>query len=143
MKVEQLRPEHFDGLRLQGPQAYLSADRELAADLIALGPAFVGLVDDRPVAAAGVHGACHYWPQPMAWALLTEEAVCQHRRAFARHVREFLAGWRSPIDTTIDPRCPVHARWAAWLGFERVGAFPLVRPEDGATVDLWSRGRGH
>lgn len=143
MRVEPLRPEHFAGLALQRPQSYLQADPDLAADLIALGPAFVGLVDEKPVAAAGVHGPCQYWPHPMAWALLTEEAVRRHGRAFARHIREFLAGWHSPLWTTIDPREPAHERWAGWIGFKRQGPFPLPRPQDGAVVDLWRRDGGH
>lgn len=145
-KVEPLAPAHFRRLDLHAAQAYLAPDigPQMARDLLTLGCGFAAVDAGETIAAAGVMRPHEDFENPVAWALATSKLET-YRIQFASSIRRFLAltFWRV-LDTTIDPAWPAHERWASWLGFVRVGPFPVMRG-DGSPVDLWRRVdyRGH
>lgn len=145
-RVEPLAPAHFAQLELHRAQAYLQPDcsPQLARDLLTLGCGFAAVDGGATIAAAGVMRPHEEFENPVAWALVTSRLE-QYRLQFASSIRRFLATRAWPVlDTTIDPHFPAHQRWATWLGFVRLGPFPVVRA-DGTIVDHWRRVdyRGH
>lgn len=101
-------------LRIQPQRAQLS---EVHAESLAApaGMAWAALVDDEPIAAAGL---VEVWPgRAYAWALLAD-AAGRHLLAITREIRSRLAaaGFRR-VELAVDAGFAAGRRWAPLLGF--------------------------
>jgi len=133
MNILPFKPEHVAGLRLQAMQFGVDLS---AADQIQ-GPAWTGIVDDRPVVCAGF---LPLWEgRAMAWALLAFDAgrhmAAIHRAAKARMDA---ANYRR-LEAYVDPRWAVARRWVSMLGFQREGLLKRFTPA-GEDMEIYCRG---
>jgi hypothetical protein len=142
MRVVPLEPGHLLAFRPQPAQRHvaMSIGPALARALIDAGPAFTGLVNERPVVIAGCWEAAPQRGQ--AWALLAADMGPQLVAA-TRAVRAFLdrqEAW-AVIETVVEVGYWRGARWARLLGF-RWARGPVRDPELPRPVDWWRWARG-
>lgn len=140
MKVEPFRAEHFRDLTLQPHQAAWQSSL-LSQDwghLGALGEAWTGLVDGRPVACIGVVDMGH--GRGEAWALISQDAG-SNMLSITRAVARWLAA--SPyryLQAYTAANFDTGHRWATMLGFASRGRLPGYC-ENGEDALIWTRTR--
>lgn len=116
MIVARCTPAHLAQIELQPAQGHLSGEVARTADMLSHGQSFVGVVDGRVIAAAGV---LEVWEgRGIAWALLSRHAGA-HMVAIHRAVAGFLAQCPLPrVEAFVDADFAAGMRWMRALGFE-------------------------
>lgn len=136
MVIVPFKAEHLLGLRLQPAQ--VSAPLVTAEQAAGLGHAYTALVDDRPVACAGLY---ELWPgRALAWAYVGVDAGHEFiaiTRAVRRHLEA--ASWRR-VEAYVDAGFENGHRWVKALGFGFDGLLRGFMP-DGRDMALYSRVR--
>lgn len=140
--VTPLEPRHLAELEVQPSQAYLAAQladpESFAGAVRALGPAFAGLIDGRPMIAAGI---LEQWAgRWIAWAILSA-AAGPHMAAITRAVRVFLDLQPGRIEAWTHADSPKGAAWARLLRFELEAPRLRAAFPGGGDATLWSRVR--
>lgn len=112
-------------------------EKEDAATLERLGPAFSGALGGEIIGCAGLI-ICHE-RRAIAWALLSSRAL-QHFKPVHRAVRNFLRDQRiSRIEAHVDCDFPAARRWVEALGFSiEVERMQRFLP-DGRDASMWVR----
>jgi hypothetical protein len=122
MRIVSCTPEHIRAIELQPRQAFVTGlARTLgkAEEVVAGGPCFAGLVDDRVIACMGVLLEGEK-ARDLCWTMLSKEAGV-HLVAITHAAIRFMNAWQRSLWAYSETAWEESARWHQLLGFQVVG----------------------